>query len=108
VIYVDPLMWHGWKLYGRQIKSCHMFSDRGAAGDEELHALAEKIGLKRSWFQLKRLRHYDLTESRRRLAIAHGAKEIRIGKELAEILNRQRLEWMAAEDIAQNRQGELL
>ena len=51
---------------------CHMWTD----GDiEELHEFAEKIGMKRSWFQDKSLKHYDLTAARRALAIDNGAKE---------------------------------
>lgn len=50
---------------------CHMACD----GDlEELHAMAEKIGLKRSWFQKHpTLPHYDLVPSKRALAIRYGA-----------------------------------
>jgi hypothetical protein len=41
---------------------------------EELHAMASKIGLKRSWFQpKKRFPHYDVSESKRLMAIRHGA-----------------------------------
>ena len=70
-VYVDPLCNHGWVLRGRAVKSCHLFTD----GDiDELHAMAERIGLKRRWFQCgnKRLPHYDLTESRRNAAISLG------------------------------------
>jgi hypothetical protein len=53
----------------------HLFSD---ASDDELHALAGAIGLKRAWFQkadarLQTHRHYDVTEAKRREAIAAGA-----------------------------------
>lgn len=93
MIIVDPLLHHGWKLYGRRVKSCHMFSDLGIAGDDELHAMAVKIGLKWSWFQGPGhwLRHYDLTESRRKLAVHFGAKQMAIGPELGAILKRLRL-----------------
>ncbi len=40
---------------------------------EELHAFAAKIGLKRSWFQDKRIPHYDVNTNKRRQAIAAGA-----------------------------------
>lgn len=44
---------------------------------DELHAFASSIGLRRSWFQSKPGRpdhdHYDLTLSKRRLAIQYGA-----------------------------------
>jgi hypothetical protein len=42
----------------------------------ELHAFAEKIGLKRYWFQGGRLPHYDLVKSKRDLAVKHGAIEM--------------------------------
>jgi hypothetical protein len=41
---------------------------------EELHEMADKIGLKRSWFQGKASTpHYDLIESKRELALKNGA-----------------------------------
>jgi len=40
----------------------------------ELHQFARKIGLKKEWFQDKRIPHYDLTTTTKRLkAIGHGA-----------------------------------
>jgi len=71
-VYVDMLMNHGWILRGHKVKSCHMTADT----PEELHTMAEKIGMKRSWFQPKSLPHYDLTTSRRKLALENGAIEI--------------------------------
>lgn len=65
-VYVDRLMNHGWHLG----PNCHMFADTL----EELHAMADKIGMKRSWFQNKpELPHYDLVASRRKKAIQFGA-----------------------------------
>jgi len=49
-------------------KACHMMSD--ADTDDELHALAERIGLMREWYQGD---HYDLTVNKRTLAIEYGA-----------------------------------
>ena len=45
---------------------------------DELHVFAARIGLKRSWFQDKPWprAHYDVTESKRRQAIAAGAVPI--------------------------------
>lgn len=40
---------------------------------DELHALAARIGLKRSWFQGD---HYDLVPSKRAAALAAGATEL--------------------------------
>jgi hypothetical protein len=62
---------------------CHMVSDTSAA---ELHAFAQLIGLKRSWFQSRSdgkasADHYDLTPSRRSKAVKLGAVEVS-GREL--------------------------
>lgn len=51
---------------------CYLVAD----AVRELHIFARGIGLKRSWFQDKRLPHYDLTASKRRLAIRQGAVKI--------------------------------
>lgn len=58
----------------------HLFADT----QEELHAFALSIGLKRTWFQPgrpvngrpSRHWHYDVTESKRQAAIAAGAKPL--------------------------------
>lgn len=73
-VYVDPLMNHGWVLYGRAVPSCHLLTDDPRL--EELHALAGAIGMKRTWFQSRSIPHYDLTPKRRSMAIAAGALEI--------------------------------
>lgn len=53
--------------------ACHMFAD----SEPELHELAGKIGLKRSWFQQHRkLPHYDLAASKRELAVKAGALQV--------------------------------
>ena len=74
-VYVDELRQYpsikgkGWR-YG---KSCHLVADT----DAELHAFAERIGMKQHWFQHdSALPHYDLTAARRKLAVKLGAKEI--------------------------------
>ena len=49
-------------------KWCHMWCDDGH--EKELHAIAQQIGLKRSWFQEHRYcSHYDLVPSKRTLAL---------------------------------------
>jgi len=53
-------------------KWSHMWPDGNV---EELHQFAEKIGLKREYFQDKpRFPHYDLIPSKRRQALRNGAK----------------------------------
>jgi len=53
---------------------CHMATD----GDlSELHAMARRLGLKQSWFQDKPVTpHYDLTPTKRALAIKFGAQAV--------------------------------
>jgi hypothetical protein len=70
-VYVDPLFGYGGSATFRWKTSCHMYAD----SLEELHAFAKSIGLKRAWFQDKRLPHYDLNEGRHRVAIRKGAKQ---------------------------------
>jgi hypothetical protein len=51
---------------------CHLWSD----DLEALHAMAERIGMRREWFQdRERLPHYDLSPVGRERAIAAGAVE---------------------------------
>ena len=44
----------------------------------ELHTMADRIGLKRRWFQNKNKNHphYDISASKRRLALRFGAKSL--------------------------------
>ena len=70
-VYVDYLGVHGNWRYG---KSCHMTADTL----DELHAMAERIGLQRSYFQPHpRFPHYDLNAGRREAAVCAGAVEQR-------------------------------
>lgn len=60
----------------RRAKWCHMVSD---TSEEELHAFAARIGMRREWAQLRpasSAAHYDLTASRRALAVKLGAVEV--------------------------------
>lgn len=68
-----------WKWPYRNMIMFHMATD----GDlEELHQMADKIGIKRKWFQNKNEGtiyhdpHYDICKSKKELAIKHGAIEI--------------------------------
>lgn len=74
VIYVDRLRKHGWNFCGGYVPSCHMLTEPGY--EEELHALAARIGLKRSWLHRGRVPHYDLVASKRKAAIEAGALEL--------------------------------
>lgn len=69
MIIVDELVYHNHKNPRMRGEWCHMCSTEGADA-AELHEMAVKIGMKRSWFQGD---HYDLRKSRRELAIQYGA-----------------------------------
>ena len=81
-VYVDPLfVWPSTNTQAHRVgvkhghQWCHMFCDGPV---EALHRLAEKIGLKRSWFQNhegSNFPHYDLTPPKRTAALQHGAQE---------------------------------
>ncbi len=64
MIYVDEPN----KRYGRMLM-CHLFS----ADTEELHLMADRIGIKRKWFQDTKYPHYDICKSKRSAAIDLGA-----------------------------------
>lgn len=66
------------------MKSCHLMADTV----DELHSMAKKIGLKRSWFQLGSRPHYDLVEKKRDKAVLNGAIELNDRKSLGEFLKR--------------------
>lgn len=59
--------------YGRMIM-CHLLAD----SDEELHAMAARIGVARRWHQKPGTphSHYDICLSKRALAVKLGAIEI--------------------------------
>lgn len=54
---------------------CHMVSD----DLNSLHSMAQRLGLRTTYFQYQPrlwLCHYDLTESKRNMALKYGAVEI--------------------------------
>lgn len=66
-VYVDECVWP----YSRMMM-CHMLADKV----EDLHAMADRIGVSRRWFQNSRYPHYDICKSKRALAVQLGAVEI--------------------------------
>lgn len=55
--------------YGRMVM-CHMIADTL----DELHTMAEAIGMKREWFQDKgKFMHYDVCKMRKKKALELGA-----------------------------------
>lgn len=66
-VYVDASL----LKFGR-MTMCHMIADT----PDELHAMADQIGVARKWFQKPpHFPHYDICKSRRILAVAAGAIE---------------------------------
>lgn len=74
-VYVDDAFREG-DHWGRWQGGGHLQADTL----DELHAMADRLGLKRSWLQTKPGRpwrdHYDLTAAKRELALALGATPI--------------------------------
>lgn len=73
-VYVDGLLeWGGIKGAPRAKYWCHLFAD----SLPELHQFAQGIMLRKEWFQISNagIPHYDLTKSRRKMAVEHGAIE---------------------------------
>lgn len=67
-VYVDPPI-HRY----RRMVMCHMLADSPG----ELHAMADKIGVARRWYQHRASTpHYDICKAKRALAVAAGAVEV--------------------------------
>jgi hypothetical protein len=82
-VYVDNMRAN----YGR-MKMCHMVADSMA----ELLAMADNIGVERKWFQPGSSPHFDISLSKRALAIKNGAIEVdRRG--LVDAIKRHRDKW---------------
>lgn len=62
-VYVDDMR----AKFGRMVM-CHMIGD-----EQDLHAMAQKIGVARKWYQGD---HYDICLSKRELAVTFGAVPI--------------------------------
>jgi hypothetical protein len=80
MIYVDefPPGWGKWTGGGHLLTT----------DIEELHAMAQRIGLKREWFQDRSFPHYDVQRRKRLLALAQGAVPIEIGELPDDVLMR--------------------
>lgn len=66
-VYVDrPEQKFGYMLM------CHMLADT----PEELHAMADKIGVARRHYQHRSTPHYDICKAKRRMALIYGAIDV--------------------------------
>ena len=84
-VYVDGAV----NGFGR-MKMCHMLADT----PQELMAMADRIGVQRKWFQnMASSPHFDIAQSKRALAVAAGAVELKSNKELADLCKRVRQTW---------------
>jgi len=88
-VYVDD-----WRQPARIGPVTASWSHLLADDHEELHRLADRLGLRRAWFQEHRrhraLNHYDVTEDTRHRAIALGAVPI-TWREAGRMIRRWRL-----------------
>jgi hypothetical protein len=69
-VYVDEVRRWPTKIACFRNGSAHLTAD----SVEELHAFAERLGLRRAWFQDGRVPHYDITPGVRERAIYDGAR----------------------------------
>lgn len=96
-VYVDDMR----AKFGRMVM-CHMVADTL----EELHAMADRIGVARRWYQgppVTRFPHYDIALSKRELAVQAGALQIRWRE--APAVARRCLAAMAAQSPTPGRPG---
>lgn len=80
-VYVDSAR----NKYGRMVM-CHMVADTL----DELHDMAERIGMRRGWFQPLSSPHYDVSLSRRKIVVQYGGIEID-RRELVALIRKNRL-----------------
>jgi hypothetical protein len=69
-VYVDGMYKRAMGRFGR-MKMSHMLAD----SEQELHEMADRIGLDRKHYQVD---HYDVSMSRRAIAVYHGAIEVEL------------------------------
>jgi len=87
-VYVDDMRLKVQLPGMRPARWSHLLADT----PEELHEFAQRLGLRREWAQDEDnpiTFHYDVTDTKRREAIALGAKAITI-RETGKIINKRR------------------
>lgn len=93
-VYVDDMRMPA-RVGRLQARWSHLMADT----DEELHAFAARLGLKRSWHQKPgtAISHYDVTDSRRQEALRLGAVPIGyMSRESMDLVRRKRDQLRAA------------
>lgn len=93
-VYVDDMRMPA-RVGRLQARWSHLMADT----DEELHAFAARLGLKRSWHQKPgtAISHYDVTDSRRQEALRLGAVPIGyMSRESMDLIRRKRDQLRAA------------
>jgi hypothetical protein len=90
-VYVDDMFKLPMGRFGR-MRMSHMIADT----DEELHAMARRIGVARKWFQGD---HYDICLSKRYLAIENGAVPISVRELAAKAMHKRRQLAMRADEL---------
>jgi hypothetical protein len=75
----------------RRMLMCHMLADT----NEELFAMADLIGIHHKWFQPLSHPHFDICQSKRKLAVLNGAIEVD-NRQLVAVMNRYRNRFNAA------------
>lgn len=88
MIYVDDMR----APFGRLIM-CHMIADT----EDELHAMAARVGVARRWYQGD---HYDICLSKRALAVAAGAVEVTQRQLGCMVMRRRATGQLGAPDVA--------
>lgn len=97
-VYVDDMQRHA-RVGQLNAQWSHLIADT----EDELHAFAARLGLKRAWHQKPGtpLSHYDVTEPKRQLAIRLGARPIGyMGEESKDLIRRKIAERDAAKATA--------
>lgn len=79
-VYVDGMA----AKFGRMIM-CHMLADTV----EELHEMADRIGVNRKWFQNHGTPHYDISLSKKAAALLNGAV-MADNKKVVELIRKHR------------------
>lgn len=85
-VYVDSLCYYGGTGFFKDKQTCHLLAD---TKEELVDFAVNSLGMNPRWLQDTRVPHFDLVESRRRMAVENGAIELsRKDEKLKELLMR--------------------